>query len=170
VTLTVPTYRDRFLAAVVALLDMVVLWGAKEGNATDCSGSVTRSLKAIGGPDLTHCDNAQKLHDETRMLGAGPTDQPLPGDLVFYGFPPTAAELEVNPSAGPHIEHVAVVDEFGGVISADGATSHITSFDVAQANPANRVRRHPTRFYRRDTPLIVVHRNTLVDQLDGVER
>jgi cell wall-associated NlpC family hydrolase len=168
--LTPPTYRDRFLAAVEQLLGMVVLWGAKDGLATDCSGSVTRSLKAIGGPDLTHCDNAQKLHDETRLLGAAPTDQALPGDLVFYGFPPTPAELAVNPAAPPHIEHVAVVDEFGGVISADGATSHITSFAAAQANPANRVRRHSSRFYRRDTPLVVTHRNLFVDALDGVSR
>jgi hypothetical protein len=165
-TIIVPTYRDRFLAEMEKLLaaNMPVLWSAKGPLAVDCSGSISVALVAIGGPDLRDTVNAQGYHDRTRLLVDG--ESPLPGDLVLYGGGPST------------IEHVACYDEYGGVISADGATSHIDprvlGFDVALAralaNPANRVRRHNTIRYRRDTPYIVVHRNVLVDRLDQVER
>lgn len=158
--------RARFLAAVERQLGMPVLWGAKEGPARDCSGSVTVPLKEIGGPDLTHIDTAQGLHDETRVLGAGPSDTQLPGDLAFYGV----YEKQLDGYVRVHIVHVAVLDEYGGVISADGATSSVTSLAMALANPANRVRRHSMIRYRHDTPVVVVHRNTIIDKLDEVSR
>lgn len=152
-----PTYRARFLATMESLMGKPVLWAQKGPDSFDCSGSVTWCLKQVGGPDLRLTHNAQSLHDATRALGPG--DLLIPGDLVFYG------------ATGPKdVEHVAVYDEYAGVVSADGATSHITSLSVAMANPANRVRRHATIKYRSDTRYIVVHRNTLVDQLDGITR
>jgi cell wall-associated NlpC family hydrolase len=159
--------RVRFLAAVKAKLDYPVVWAAKGPDAFDCSGLVTACLLEVGGRDLRHIDNAQALHDKTRELGMGPTEKPLPADLVFYGIQQKMqdmSELKVS------IIHVAIVDEFGGVISADGATSRITSLKQAMANPANRVRRHPLIRYRTDTPFVVTHRFTLLDELDGVSR
>lgn len=163
-----PSHRVRFLKAVEALLGKPVLWGAKGPDAFDCSGSVTHSLKEIGGPDLTATDNAHALHSKTRELGAPATEHPLPGDLVFYGV----IEDARPDFAGQKVRfvHVAVVDEFGGVISADGATPSIKTLSQAVANPANRVRRHNTLRYRKDCPVVVVCRNTLVDNLDLVSR
>lgn len=148
---------------------MPVLWNGKGPDAYDCSGLVTCSLRDVGGPDLTSLENAQALHDHTRALGAGPTDTPIAGDLVFYGVYEATAPTPEQPAPEPrlHVIHVAVYDQYGGVISADGATSTIKSLSIALANPANRVRRHNTIRYRR-TPYVVVHRNDLVDQLDRV--
>jgi hypothetical protein len=151
------THRQRFLAEIEALIGKPVLWGQKGPDAFDCSGAVTYALMVVGGPDLRHIDTAQGLHQATRNL-LPLAETPAPGDLAFYGTGPT------------HIIHVATVDEFGGVISADGATPDIKDLAHAMANPANRVRRHPTINYRRDTPFVVVHRNALVDNIDQVSR
>lgn len=156
--------RDDFLKAMHDLVGKPVLWGMKGPDAYDCSGSVSVALLAAGGPDLRDTVNAQGYHDRTRLLR--PDESPLPGDLALYGNGPKS------------IEHVAVYSEQGGVISADGATSHIDpkvlglakALALALANPANRVRIHNTVNYRSDTPYRVVHRNTLVDALDGVSR
>jgi cell wall-associated NlpC family hydrolase len=151
------THRDAFLQAVESLLGSLTLWAQKGPDSFDCSGLVTACVLKVGGPDLRHTHSAQALHDATRALEPG-RDIMLPGDLVFYGHGPDS------------IEHVAVYDEFGGVVSADGATSHILSPAVAMANPANRVRRHNTVRYRSDLPFVAVHRNTYVDALDAVSR
>jgi hypothetical protein len=166
------SHRAAFLQAVEKRLGFPVLWGQKGPDAFDCSGLVTRSLLDVGGPDLTQLENAQALHDHTRALGAEPSDIQLPGDLVFYGLYEAVAPSPENLAPEPrlHVIHVAICDEFGGVVSADGATSAIKSLSVALANPANRVRRHNTIRFRRDTPYVVCHRNTLVDQLDQVSR
>lgn len=161
--------RVRFLKAVEAKIGSPVLWAAKGPDAYDCSGLVTRCVVEAGGPDLTKLENAQGLHDHSsRELGQAPTEKPLPGDLVFYGvyerLSSTDDDLRV------HIVHVAVVDEFGGVVSADGATQHITSLQMALNNPANRVRRHESFRFRKDCPVVVAHRFTLLDNLDGVSR
>lgn len=158
------TARERFLAAMHDLVGKPVLWSMKGPDAVDCSGSVSVALIAAGGQDLRYTVNAQGYHDRTRLLR--PDEAPIPGDLALYGDGPTS------------IEHVAVVHEEGGVISADGATSHINPKDLGfakalaltLANPSHRVRLHNTVNYRMDTPYRVVHRNTLVDVLDGVER
>lgn len=160
-----PSARVRFLKFLETLIGRPVLWGAKGPEAFDCSGSVTFSLKAIGGPDLTATDNAHALHDKTRELGAVATESPLPGDLVFYGIIERVGLLEKV-----RFVHVAVLDEFGGVISADGATPNVKTLAQAMANPANRVRRHSTIRYRKNCPVVVVCRNTLVDDLDRVSR
>lgn len=147
--------RFRFLQMVVGQLGAPVLWGRKGGDAFDCSGLVTWCLKKVGGPDLTLVDNAQRLSEATRELG--PEEALQPGDLVFYGTNPLG------------VEHVAVYTGTG-VISADGATSHITSLEESLKNPANRVRKHDTISFRHDLPYLSRHRNTLVDSLDEVSR
>lgn len=148
--------RTDFVEAMTSLLGMPVVWGGKGPDAYDCSGSVTACLLKVGAPDMRHTHNAQALANETRVLGLG--DLPLAGDLVFLGEGPTA------------IEHVMVYTGDGGVISADGATSHITSLEVAMANPANRVRPHSRVNWRKDIPFLSIHRNLFVDQLDAVTR
>lgn len=150
--------RADFLKAVESHLGAPVLWGAKGPDVFDCSGLVTTGIWQAGGPDLRHLENAQALHDHSRALGAGPSDLALPGDLVFYG------------ADDKHIIHVATLDEFGGVISADGATPAIRELAVAMANPHNRVVRHAMVRYRKDTPFVSIHRNVLVDDLDKVTR
>jgi cell wall-associated NlpC family hydrolase len=150
--------RDAFLSEVEGHLGAPVLMGAKGPDAFDCSGMVTYSAKRIGGPDWTEIENAQALHDHTRLLGMGPSEGCLPGDLAFYGLDEK------------RISHVGVIDEYGGVISADGATHAITSLKVAMANPANRVRRHTLIRFRTDMPYVAVHRFLLLDQLDLVSR
>jgi murein DD-endopeptidase len=154
--IVLPTARQRFVAAVESLLGKPVMWAQKGPDVFDCSGSVTYALKQAGGQDLRHTHNAQALFDASRALVVG--ELPISGDLIFYGH-----------DKG-NITHVAVYAADGGVISADGATSHITDLRVASANPANRVRRHASVNYRRDTPFVAVHRNTFVDALDKVER
>jgi murein DD-endopeptidase len=151
------SHRDAFLQAVESLIGMPVCWSHKGDDAYDCSGVVTACYRKVGGEDLRFTVNSQGLHDRTRLLVPG-RDLMLPGDLVFYGL-----------DSG-HVEHVAVYDEYGGVISADGATSHILDLRVAMANPANRVRRHASIDFRKDLPWRAVHRNTLVDKLDNVTR
>lgn len=161
------SHRADFLKVVTAQIDKPVVWAQRGPDAFDCSGLVTWAMKRAGGPDLTQTDNAQMLHDKTRELGASQTEQPLPGDLAFYGVYEKMADLS---ELKVHIVHVAVVDEFGGVISADGATPSVRSIAQAMANPHNRVRRHTIIRYRKDTPVIVVCRNTLIDALDQVTR
>lgn len=162
------SHRVRFLKAVEALLGKPVCWGAKGPDAFDCSGSVTFSLKAIGGPDLTGTDNAHALHGKTRELGNPETEHPLPGDLAYYGI--YEEDPETKKKDKLRFIHVAVVDEYGGVISADGATSRITSLAQAMANPHNRIKRHALIRFRKDCPVVVVCRNVLVDNLDLVSR
>jgi cell wall-associated NlpC family hydrolase len=149
------TARERFVGAVESKLGAPVVWAAKGPDSFDCSGLFTWALMKVGGPDIRHTENAQGLFNLTRALGPG--EIPLHGDAVFYG-------------ADEHsIIHVAVYRGDGSVISADGATSHITSLAVAMANPANRVRIHKSVLCRAER-LIVVRRNTLVDALDSVTR
>lgn len=148
--------REDFMQAAESLLGMPVLWGQKGPDAYDCSGLVTVCLRKVGGPDLRHTHNAQNLYGATRALVVG--ELPLGGDLVFYGHGPDS------------IEHVAVYTADGGVVSADGATSRVKDIRTALANESARVRRHNSVHYRRDTPFITLHRNTLVDALDKVTR
>jgi cell wall-associated NlpC family hydrolase len=147
--------RVRFVAAVESKLGAPVVWAAKGDEAFDCSGLFTWALMKAGGPDIRHTENAQGLFNLTRALGPG--ELPLHGDAVFYG----ADEKSII--------HIAVYRGDGSIISADGATSHITSLAVAMANPANRVRIHKSVLCRNER-LITVRRNSLVDALDGVTR
>lgn len=139
--------RDRFVASARECLGCPVCWGKRGPGAFDCSGLVAWALKQAGGRDLTLTHNAQLMFRETPQVG-----MPLPGDLAFYGF-------------GPHsVEHVAVWVSPEEVISADGATSHVTDLALAQANPNARVRTHTTVHFRKD--LIGIHRNMYVDSVD----
>jgi cell wall-associated NlpC family hydrolase len=153
----VTTARERYVQLGLEQLGKKVLWAQKGPDVFDCSGLATWLLKRVDGPDLTHIDNAQALYDATRALGAGPTDTPLPGDYVFYGFDEKS------------IEHVAIWLAGGHVLSADGASSHITTLEQAKAIGAG-VHVHMSVMYRRDCPYVQVHRNTLLDALDQVER
>jgi cell wall-associated NlpC family hydrolase len=150
------TARDRFLKAVADQLGKPVLMGGTAPDVFDCSELVAWGVLQAGGPDQRGTHTAQRYHDESRELADG--EPILPGDLAFYGTAPDA------------VTHVTICDEYGGVISADGATRAIKSLSVALANPANRVRRHGTVRYRRDCPYVVVRRNVIVDKLDNVTR
>lgn len=148
------TARQHFVECVESLLGMPVLWSSKGPESYDCSGLVTACLRKVGGQDLRYTHNAQALYEATRELVFG--ELPLAGDLCFYGHDAKS------------IEHVAVYMADGGVISADGATSRITSLKASLDNPHNRVRAHTSVKYRMDTPYVAIHRNTFVDALDHV--
>lgn len=150
------TARSEFTQAAESLLGMPVLWSQKGPDSYDCSGLVTACLKKVGGPDLRHTHNAQALHDVTRALHFG--ELPLAGDLVFYGASPKA------------VIHVAIYDELGGVVSADGATSHVTTLRAALKDEHARIRRHTTIHYRNDTPYVALRRFALLDDIDKVTR
>lgn len=142
------TAREKFVEAVKALVGRTVLWGA-----LDCSETVAIGVRAAGGPDQTKTHRAQTYHDETRQLGL--TDFPRAGDLGFYGVD------------RKHVIHVVVYLGPAEVLSADGATSRITTLAEAEKAGA-KVRIHPTAKYRRDVPFLGWHRNTIVDAIDFV--
>lgn len=147
--------RQKFIDECLSHVGETVLMGA-----LDCSELVALGVKAAGGPDQTKTHTAQRYHDETRRLLPGET--PIPGDLVFYGVPQTKAAND-----GRWIQHVAIALEHGYVLSADGATAAVKDLDTARKRGA-RVRIHDSVHYRRDLPLVVVHRNTVVDSIDFV--
>jgi hypothetical protein len=89
----------------------------------------------------------------------------IPGDLGFFGHWEAAGDGKIL-----RVTHVVIADEFGGCISADGATSSIKSLAVAMANPGNRVRRHNTLKYRKDCPYVAARRFISLDALDRVSR
>ncbi len=160
------TARTRFCQLALALLGKPVLWGAKGPDAVDCSGSVTSSLLATGGPDLRQTHNAQRLFNEAHQLAGA---DPLPGDLIFYG-----------PDA-QHVEHVAILLAGGKVLSADGAQPSVHTIEEALQHATYRVRLHATyrvrlhddAHFRRDIPAgnpLAVRRNHWVDDLDLVSR
>lgn len=169
--------RARFLRAVTEQLGKPVVWAAKAPEAFDCSELVAWGLNVASGGKLQHgsTHTAQRYHDETRPLQQG--EPVLPGDLAFFGVYEQMRDASGavmrddsgEPRTALRIVHVEVCDDFEGTISADGATSAITSLAVALANPANRVRRHPKRRHRKE-PYFAVHRNTFVDEADNVSR
>lgn len=158
--------RARFLRAVVEQLGKPVVWAAKAPEAFDCSELVAWGLEVASGGNLKHggTHTAARYHDETREML--PDEPVLPGDFCFHGI---YVKDEATGDSKLRVIHVTVCDEADGVISADGATSNITSLAVSMANPANRVRRHPKRRYRGE-PYFSVRRNVYVDELDGICR
>ncbi len=146
--------RHRFCQLALSKLGSTVLWAAQGPEAFDCSGLVMWALLAAGAKLKDH--SAQGLADETPALVTAPGSAPLEGDLVFYGHD------------AAHVTHVGIWLEGGRVLSADGATSHVTELSVARANALARVHLHDTAKFRRD--LLGIHRNTFVDFIDRVSR
>lgn len=152
--------RDKFISAALDHLGETVLMGK-----LDCSELVALGFKAAGGPDQTKTHTAQRYYDETRALAAnGTSENPIPGDLAFYGVP----KEEAHPD-GRHIFHVAIWLAGGHVLSADGASRQITTLEHAKAAGA-KVRTHRTMHYRLDLPLRVVRRFTALDNLEKITR
>lgn len=152
--------RAKFIIAMTELLGQPVVWGG-----LDCSESVALGVLAASGGKLdqrkTH--RAQTYFNETRPLM--PLERAMPGDLVFYGVLPADPTSE----AGARIHHVAVILENGKVLSADGATVKQQDPAVAAADQRARVRVHETVHFRHDL-FVSIHRNTIVDSIDFVER
>lgn len=98
----------------------------------DCSGLVTASLLAAGGPDWRSTYNAKRLYDVSMPIELSDLS---PGDLAFYG---TKAN---SPVTGHLVSHVAVC--FGGpnMIEAMGGTSQCLTPAIAKATNAS-VRAH----------------------------
>lgn len=139
--------RTRFIAYLYSKLNRPVLWGAK-GTAKldnvvvegvfDCSGLVTCGLYNAGaGVDLRATHRSQHLYDATK-----PTDNPVEGDLVFYGK--------------GKVEHVGVWLPGGKVLTASGATPSVPDILAALKARAH-VEIRPVLKYRTD--FIAVHTN-----------
>lgn len=134
--------RTRFIAYLFSKLNRPVLWGAKGtaklDNVTvegvfDCSGLVTCALYNAGaGVDLRESHNAQKLADLTE-----PTNNPVEGDLVFYG------------KDWRNVVHVAVYMAGAKCLTASGATPTLP--DIVSALKARaHVEIRPVLKYRTD--------------------
>lgn len=143
--LSVP--RQKFLTAVCALEDQVVIMGA-----LDCSEAVAIGVRAASDGKLKQSDThrAQTYHDQTRKLGLD--EPPMPGDLGFFGRDRAS------------IVHVVIFIAPGRILSADGATSRIKNVDEAKLARA-RVRFHVDEKYRNDVPFQGWHRNDIVDSI-----
>lgn len=150
--------RARFLEAVEQLLGQPVVWGG-----LDCSEAVALGVLGAsnGKVDQRKTHRAQTYFDETRPLM--PLELALPGDLCFYGTVPADPTRELR-----RVVHVAVILAGGKVLSADGATSRVTDPKAAALNPLAKVAVHESVHFRRD--FIGLHRNTVVDSIDFVER
>lgn len=109
---TAPLSRFRFLEVATAQMGKPYVWGAKGPDFFDCSGVVTFSLKAIGGPDWRETHSSARLFDVS-----APVDVPKPGDLAFY-------------KAAGKVTHVMVVlghlDGSAMVFGASGGGSQTT--------------------------------------------
>ena len=143
--------RHGFVVYALDQLGKPALWGAKGPDAFDCSGLVTSGIRAVGGPDLRNCDNAQCLFNDTMPLSS--PEMALPGDLLFFG-----------PSQ-EHVAHVAIVLAGGRSIDAAGATSTTTDIHDAVKAGAS-VRTHANYYYRSN--LLGAHRNHWLDAVDLV--
>lgn len=150
--------RGKFLEAVQQLIGQPVVWGH-----LDCSDLVARGILAAsdGKVDQRDTHTAQVYFEATRPLL--PAERAVPGDVVFFG--------DVGKDAtrfAAHVIHVAVVLHGGKILSADGATSRITDAVIAAQNPMAKVAVHDSIHFRHD--FLAIHRNTLVDSLDAIER
>ena len=150
-TFRVSEPRRRFVAHAHAQLGKPYLWGAKGPDAYDCSGLVTDSLRAAGGPDLRPTHNAQKLYIEASPVADGVL---APGDLVFYGMSPQA------------VSHVVILCAGGKVFSASRGDRTVTTLAIAQQRGA-KVVCHPTMLYRRD--VVGTRRNVWLAALERQE-
>ncbi len=148
--------RTRFVQLALDKLGSTVLWGKDGPDVFDCSGLVCWSLLAVGGPDLRDTHRAQDLSDETPDLLTANGSAPMAGDLCFYGDSPG------------HVSHVAIWLEGGKCLSADGATSRITTLKEARAKPSCRVRLHELADFRKDLRHFAIHRNTFLNAVDLV--
>jgi cell wall-associated NlpC family hydrolase len=146
------TVRTRFTQTALEQLGKPVLWAQRGPDVFDCSGLVAWALEQVGAAKTLRADhNAQRFHNESRAVLEA---EALPGDLLFFGNSPG------------DVEHVAIALKGGMALSADGATSHITTLAEARKNPHNRVAIHMSYRLRPDLPYFAVHRNAWVDALD----
>jgi cell wall-associated NlpC family hydrolase len=130
---TAPLRRQAFVATALDQLRCPYIWGAKgehhtDGNlqvrAFDCSGLITYTLFAIGGPDWRSDKGSEALFD---TLPGIEEHQLVPGDLVFYG--PGFGERPVN-----HV--VMFLGGLGFVLGACGGNSDTKTVEIAKRTGA----------------------------------
>lgn len=115
------TLRERFLDLGREQIGKPSLWGAKTGDAFDCSGLVAWLLRELGGPDLRATHNTDRMWLEFDPV----VGEPAPGDLGFY--------RPKKPLDDNDMEHVVILLDGGLILTADGATSKIHTVEDAKA-------------------------------------
>lgn len=147
------TVRERFCQIALKHIGDAVVWNQKGPNVFDCSGLVTFSLWAAGGPDFRVTHNSQRLANGTPNIITGPVEA-RPGDLVFFGH-----DFD-------KVSHVGIWMAGGHCLSADGATPKIKDLATALSFPTHRVRLHDSVLFRKDLPWHAIHINTHLDKMD----
>lgn len=127
------TKRDLFLRGCLEHLGSVVVWGR-----LDCSELVALGELAAGLPDRRGTHTAQRYADENPV----PAEPLVAGDLGFFG------------RDWKHVVHIVIATADGHILSADGATSKITTYAEAEKSPAARVRRHPNLDWYASAPFL----------------
>lgn len=126
--------RSNFLYTALGLTGTPYLWGGKNPahGGLDCSGLVTHSYFAAGGPDWRNDHNAESL-----FVHLEETEAPKAGTLCFYG--PTGRATHVMVWLGA----------CGLVFGATGGDHSTTSLDAARARDA-KVKLKTSHLYRPD--------------------
>lgn len=132
---TLSSQRLAFLDEAWSHIGKTCLWAQKGPSMFDCSGLVTYSSWATGGPDWRFDVNAAGLWDKCPHVGYF---EAAPGDLVFYVAPRGDRR---------HVIHVTILLANWQVLSASGATSAITTKEAADRMGA-KVRLHDSVWYR----------------------
>ena len=124
--------RLAFLDEILKKEGCPYIWAAKGPDKFDCSGLITWAIRECGGPDWRF-SNGSSAHLFDKLK---PTDDPEPGDLIFYG--------------PPHkVTHVMVYWGDGRCYGATGGDSTTVSVEMANRRGA-RVRFRAKVKYRPD--------------------
>lgn len=146
--ISLPDKQIRFMSYLRSKLGRPVLWDMKGeakydnviiSDVFDCSGLVTCALYNAGCGDMRQTHNAQKLANETQA-----TENPVEGDLVFYG------------QGTNRVIHVGVWLPGGQCLTGSGASKQVaTILDAIRARHCVEIR--PVLKYRLD--FLNIHSN-----------
>ena len=147
-----PAPLSTFLTIARAQAGKPYQWAAKGPDSFDCSGLITYSLLAAGGPDIREMWNAGRLYAESMHVDRADIRQ---GDWAFYGSPHS-----------PPSHVMVVMDPLPGLTqwSVWGATGgNHTTLTLADAVKLGAcVKARPGILYRPD--LIAVKRSIRIDE------
>lgn len=124
---TNPETRLRFVTMAFDQLGKPYVWGADGPDAFDCSGLICWIRKELGLGDWSKTHTSQRMWNE-----CDPVAEVFPGDLCFYGNPPTKSK----PFTDAKVSHVMIWYGDGRVIGASGGNRDTISIEVARKQNA----------------------------------